>query len=206
MTNIENVNYQTLANNAKVIREDAVLFNAKATSVYNKIKEMHSVWYGTQFEELVKKFQNIIPQLNNILDLVVGDIPYSLEMVANNYSQSDKGINITSAEKTMPIKIEDFPQYTEGQNNLMRCISGEVENYQTQITTNLDEIMAKMDDIQRTFASTPWESDASEKYSATLTNLKNEIVESFDNIKSQFTNLMNQTLSAIQAAETGNTL
>ena len=76
----------------------------------------------------------------------------------------------------------------------------------TQITTNLDEIMAKMDDIQRTFASTPWESDASEKYSATLTNLKNEIVESFDNIKSQFTNLMNQTLSAIQAAETGNTL
>ena len=60
MTNIENVNYQTLANNAKVIREDAVLLNAKATSVYNKIKEMHSVWYGTQFEELVKKFQSII--------------------------------------------------------------------------------------------------------------------------------------------------
>ena len=170
---------------------------------YQKITDMHAVWYGIRYNSLVKEFNKIIPQINDLLNLVVGEIPFALETIANNYAQADKGANVTSAQKTQPNRIMDIAIRSDIG---MRFITGEVEQIQTQVTSNLNDAKAKMDAIEATYAQIQWQSEASDAFRSTFTRLKSQIVASFENIKSQFTKLMTQTQQDIQSAETSNTV
>ncbi len=200
------VHYQVLATNAKTIRSYAQELNQYVTSVYTRLADMHSVWYGKRYESLVKEFNNIIPQINDLLDLVVKDIPFSLESIANNYSQTEDGYNITSAQQTAPNKVSELGPYSEGAEDKMRYISADVETTKNQIVSDFDNAKSKMEAIKSVYDQTPWDGEASEAYSSTLTRLKNEIITSFENITTQFTNLMNQAEADVNAAETGNTV
>lgn len=200
------VNYQILATNAKTIRTHAQDLNRYITSVYSKLADMHSVWYGKRYESLVKEFNNIIPQINDLLDLVVKDIPFSLESIANNYSQTEDGYNITSAQQTAPSKVSDLGPYNEGAENKMRFYSADVETVKNQIVSDLDNAKSKMDTIKSVYDQTPWKGEAAQAYTGTLTRLKEEIITSFENITTQFTKLMSQAQEDVNAAETGNTV
>lgn len=203
MARIEEADYEAIARNAKEIRNYAQELNNELTTGYQRITDMHNVWYGQRYNSLVGEFNNIIPQLNELLDLVVGDIPFTLETIANNYSQSDKGANVTSAQKTAPNRIMDIAIHNDVG---MRFITEEVESIQSQVVSNLDNAKSKMETIDSTYRQIPWKSEAAEAYESTLTRLKNEIIASFENIKSQFTKLMSQTQQDVQSAETSNTV
>lgn len=200
------VNYQTLATNAKTIRSNAQDLNKYLTSVYQKIANMHNVWYGKRYETLVTEFNKIIPQINDLLDLVVRDIPFALESIANNYSQTDDGFNITSAEQTTPSKMNDLGPYSEGAQNQMKYNTEEVETIKNEVVSDFNNATSKMDTIKSVYDQTPWEGEAAETFRSTLSRLKDEIVTSFENLKTQFTNLMNQAQQDINAGETGNIL
>ena len=88
----------------------------------------------------------------------------------------------------------------------MRFLTGDVESIQNQVVSNLDIAKSKMDEIESVYGQIQWRSEASDAFRSTFTRLKSEIVESFENIKSQFTKLMTQTQQDIQSAETSNTV
>ena len=67
-------------------------------------------------------------------------------------------------------------------------------------------MMQKQKWIESAYAQIQWQSEASDAFRSTFTRLKSQIISSFENIKSQFTNLMNQTQQDIQSAETSNTV
>ncbi len=203
MANIQNVDYEALPGKAGQMRSHGQELNNKLTDVYQKVTDMHNVWYGERYNSLVKEFNHIIPQLNELLDLVVGEIPFALETIANNYSQADKGANVTSAQKTAPNKIADIAIHNDVG---MRFLTGDVESIQNQVVSNLDIAKSKMDEIESVYGQIQWRSEASDAFRSTFTRLKSEIVESFENIKSQFTKLMTQTQQDIQSAETSNTV
>lgn len=203
MANINNVNYAAIPGQAQQIRTYGEQLNGELTSAYNSIASMHNSWYGTRYNALVKEFNKMIPEINVLLDLVVGEIPFALETIANNYSQYDKGSNVTSACKTAPKKIVEL---TVSSDVGMKFISSEVSTTQSNVTKNFDKAKELMNTIETAYGKIEWKSEASEAFSTRFRKIKNDIVEAFNNINSQFAKLMNQTLEDIQATESANTV
>ena len=203
MAKIQNVDYEQIPSQASQMRTEGQALNKELTTAYTNITNMHSIWYGQRYNALVKEFNKIIPDINELLKLVVGEFPYALEVIANNYSQADKGANVTSAQNTAPNNITDIPLSNDVG---MRVLTAEVQNVQNQVSTNFDNAKEKMNTIESIYNKIQWESEASQAFKSKFTKLKSQIISSFENIKSQFTKLMTQTQQDIQSAETSNTV
>lgn len=203
MAQIMNVDYEAMPNQAKQMREYAIQLNSEFKTVYSNIGDMHNSWYGIRYNELVKDFNNLIPQVNKLLDLVVTEIPFTLETIANNYSQADRGQNATSAEQTAVNKVENLPIINDVG---MRFITEQVANTQNTVTEKFEAIKELMNRIESEYAKVQWQSEASDSFKARFTQLKNEIMSSLDNINSQFTKLMNETQQDIERTEKANTV
>ena len=142
MSDIQNVDYEAFPAQAAQIRSYAQELNTELTNAYTNITNMHNVWYGKRYNSLVTSFNNIIPQLNQLLDLVVGEIPYAIETAANNYSNVDEKGNIVSAQNTPSNKIAEIPVINDVG---LRFMPADVSDIQNQVSTNLDNSKSKMD-------------------------------------------------------------
>ena len=203
MANITNVNYEAMPRQAKQMREYAKQLNNELKTAYSKIGEMHNSWYGTRYNELVKSFNDLTPELNKLLKLVVTDIPYSLEKIANNYAQADKGQNVTSAQEVAAQKIANLAV----KNDVgMKFVTSEVSSTQKKVTECFKKSKDLMNKIEAEFGKVEWKSEASQTFKTTLSKLKSSIISAFDNIDTQFTKLMNQTQQDIENAEKSNTV
>lgn len=203
MAKITNVDYAAIPAQAQQMRTLGQELNTELATAYKSITNMHNCWYGKRYNELVKEFNKIVPEINELLELVVGEIPFALETIANNYSQADQGSNVTSTSKTAPNKIGEL---TITNDVGMKFITSEVESVKTNVSNNFKKAKDKMNTIESAYGRIQWQSEASEAFAAKFKKLKTEIVTAFENIDSQFTNLMNQTLSDIQATEDANTV
>lgn len=203
MARIMNVDYEAIPGQAQQMRAYGQELNNEMTTAYQSIADMHNAWYGKRYNSLVKEFNNIIPQINELLQLVVGEIPYALETIANNYSQADRGSNVTGANNTSPNKISEIAISNDVG---MKFLTSEVSSTQSKVSTNFKNAKEKMNTIESTYATIQWESEAAEAFEAKFKQLKSQIVSAFDNIESQFTTLMNQTQEDIEATENANTV
>ena len=203
MAKIQTVDYEKMPSEAKQMRQEGNSLNNEMINAYNSVKEMHSSWYGKRYNELAKLFNNMVPQLNELLELVVREIPSTLETIANNYSQADRGQNATSVDNTSARKIETI---TITEDVGMRFITSAVENVQQQVETNFSKSVDQMNKIESVFNQVTWQSEAADAFKSKFTKLKSNIIESFNEIKSQFTKLMNQTKDDVQRAENANTV
>lgn len=203
MANIQQVDYEQMAKQATQMRRNGVSLNTELSNAYRSIADMHSVWYGKRYNELVKSFNEMTTSINEMLNLVVSEIPFTLETIANNYSQADKGSNVTSASKESPKKIANL---SISNDVGMKFVTESVNSTQTSVSNNFKKAKEMMNTIESDYSKIKWQSEASEAFKAKFKKLKNEIVTAFDNINSDFTKLMNQTKEDIQAAESANTL
>lgn len=198
-----NVDYEAMPNQAKQMREYAKELNSTLKVAYSNVQEMHNSWYGMRYNELVKDFNELSPKLNKLLDLVVKEIPFALETIANNYAQADRGQNVTSAEETVPNIIEELPIMNDVG---MRFITNDVANTQRIISEKFEASKDLMNKIEAEYAKVQWQSEASDSFKSRFAQLKSEIMASFDNINTQFVNLMNQTQQDIETTEKANTV
>lgn len=203
MAKITNVDYTAIPNHARQMRTLGQELNKELTTAYQSVGNMHNCWYGKRYNELAKEFNKIIPTINELLDLVVGQIPYTLETIANNYSQVDQGTNITSASQTAPNKITEVSMPNDVG---MRFETTEVQTIKTNISNNFKNSKEKMNAIETEYKKVNWKSDASEAFTVKFTKLKTDIITAFDNIESSFAKLMQQTLDDMQATESANTV
>lgn len=203
MAKIMNVDYEAMPRQASQMRTYGKELNNEISVAYTEITNMHSSWYGKRYNELVMGFNKITPQINELLELVVGEIPYTLETIANNYSQADKGSNVTSAVKESPKKIANI---TISNDVGMRFVTSEVTSIQQKVSRNFQNAKDKMNIIETQYGRIQWQSEASEAFRSRFTKLKKEIVTSFEDLNTQFTRLMNQTKDDIQNAENANTV
>ena len=203
MAKIQNVDYEKIPGQAAQMRAEGQALNTELKSAYESINLMRNFWYGKRYDSLVNEFNKIIPDINELLTLVVSEFPYALEIIANNYSQADKGANVTSAQNTAPDKIGEILLST---GIGLRFISEQVETTQEQVEKNIDNAKEKMNTIESIYNQIEWESEASQAFKSKFTKLKSQIISAFDNIKTQFTKLMTQAQQDIQSAETSNTV
>lgn len=203
MANITKVDYEAIPRQAMSMRNHGKELNKELTEAYRTIDEMHNSWFGKRYNELVTEFNKIIPSINELLDLVVGEIPFALETVANNYAMADRGSGVTKAAKEAPSKIVDLSI----RNDVgMKFVTEGVTTCQSKVTKNFQNAKEKMNVIESEYARITWQSEAAEAFKARFQKLKGEILNSLDELNSSFTNLMNQTKEDIQRTENANTV
>lgn len=203
MAKIMNVDYEAIPAQASRIRSLGEDLNSQITTAYSRIQGMHKYWYGKRYNSLVKSFNKIVPEINELLTLVVEEIPYALETIANNYSQADRGTNATAAQKTAPKKISTI----EASEDVgMKFVTEGVNSVKTLVTNNFSSAKSKMESIGNTYSKIQWRSEASEAFKVKFQKLKTNINQSFDNIMSEFKTLMTQTMDDVQKAESSNTV
>ena len=203
MARIDHVDYEAMPRQAKAMREYALELNSELRAAYTNIGEMHNSWYGVRYNELVKDFNELIPQINDLLKLVVTEIPFAVETVANNYAQADKGQNVTSAEETSANNIENLPITNDAG---MRFMTSDVANTQRNVSAKFDSSKELMNKIESEYNRVDWQSEASESFKARFEKLKNDILSAFDNINNEFSKLMTQTQEDIENTEKSNTV
>ena len=203
MARIDHVDYEAMPRQAKAMREYALELNSELRDAYTNIGEMHNSWYGVRYNELVKDFNELIPQINDLLKLVVTEIPFAVETVANNYAQADKGQNVTSAEETSANNIENLPITNDVG---MRFMTSDVANTQRNVSAKFDSSKELMNKIESEYNRVDWQSEASESFKARFEKLKNDILSAFDNINNEFSKLMTQTQEDIENTEKSNTV
>ncbi len=203
MAKISTVDYEAIPGKASQIRSLGQEINKEMTSAYTSLTEMHNNWYGVRYNTLVESFNNLIPQLNELLKITVGDLPFALETAANNYAQADRGSGVVGACNTAPTQIANIPV---SKDVGLRFLTSEVESTKNLVSNNFKTAIEQMNQIESVSNSIVWESEAAEAYKAKFAKLKSEIVSEFENINSQFTTLMNQAQEDIQATENANTV
>lgn len=203
MAQIDHVDYEAMPGQAKQMRDFAMELNEKLKTAYSNVGEMHNSWYGVRYNELVKDFNELIPQINDLLKLVVTEIPFAVETIANNYAQADKGQNVTSAEETEANRVEELSITNDVG---MRFMTGEVANIQRAVSEKFEAAKELMNRIESEYKNVDWQSEASESFKERFAKLKSDILASFDNINNQFTKLMTQTQQDIEATEKANTV
>ena len=203
MAKIDHVDYEAMPRQAKAMREYALELNNELRTAYSNVGEMHNSWYGVRYNELVKDFNELIPQVNDLLKLVVTEIPFAVETIANTYAQADKGQNVTSAEETSANNIENLPITNDVG---MRFMTAEVANTQRSVSEKFDASKELMNKIEAEYNRVEWQSEASESFKARFNKLKNDILMAFDNINNEFSKLMTQTQQDIETTEKANTV
>ena len=193
MAKIDHVDYEAMPRQAKAMREYALELNNELRTAYSNVGEMHNSWYGVRYNELV----------NDLLKLVVTEIPFAVETIANNYAQADKGQNVTSAEETSANNIENLPITNDVG---MRFMTAEVANTQRSVSEKFDASKELMNKIEAEYNRVEWQSEASESFKARFNKLKNDILMAFDNINNEFSKLMTQTQQDIETTEKANTV
>jgi len=203
MARIAEVDYMAMSRQAKDMRGKGNELNTELTTAYNSVGEMHNAWYGQRYNELAKAFNNLAPKVNEMLKLVVGEIPFTLETIANNYAQADCGQNAGSADNTPPKTVADLATPADVG---MKFMTTEVETTKTNVSTNFNNAVGKMNEIESVLGQVQWDSEAAEAFRSKFAQLKGQITESFNDINKQFGDLMQQTLDDIQRTETANTV
>jgi len=203
MAVINQVDYEAIPGVARQMRTLGQELNNELTTAYAKVSEMHNYWYGNRYNELVKGFNGMIPGLNELLGLVVREIPYALETIANNYGKADKGVNITSASMIEPKKIAELAVPSDVG---MKFLSNEVGNIKNGITTNFNKTKEKMNALETTFNKITWQSESATTFKAKFKSLKNDIINALDEVETSFNKLMTQAINDMQAIEKANNI
>lgn len=195
------IDYSSIPAQSKSIRNSAVDVNNKLLEVYNKIAEMHVCWYGKRYNEMVTYFNELVPNLNKFLDLIIGEVPYMFDEIANTISDVDIQQNVAVPQKDSIQKLQTVPIIDDVG---MRYISSEVDEISNEIMQLLQDAEDSMEGVKRTVYSVPLECAGSEEYKNGFANLNNAFQYTINNIKVQFAKLMQADRELMEKTEKEN--
>lgn len=192
------VDYKRMPKQAQQMREQGIELNNELIKVYDNVDKMRKNWYGERYNELLKFFNALIPQINDMTKLVVDGFPSTLESISNNYSGADKGNTVTSVNTGMAKqiqKITDSPITTFGFNTII------VRDVQNQVKTGFTKSIDKMNQIESIYKGIDWNSDSANNFRNKFTKLKTEIIQAFNEINKQFKELMDKAVEDVEKSE-----
>lgn len=203
MAKISTVDYNEIPKRAREIRAYGQDINKLMVNAYKDVQNMKKDWYGQRYNTIVDQFNTLSVNVNKLLKLVVGDLPYALETVANNYAQADAGTNVTIAQNTAPQNVTSIPRSTEVG---MKFITANVNETKNRVEKQFNDAVGKMNQIGVTFNKITWSSEAATEFKDDFNALKTNISESFNSIKAMFNKLVKEAMADIEKAEKANTV
>ncbi len=202
MANITQVDYERLPDQAGSIRAEGQKLNTNLNKIFQETQNMHSNWYGVRYNSFIKELNSMLPAVNDILRLVVDDIPIALETVAKNYALADGAPTKTVNDKELP-KIEELAA-TEDVG--LRFVSTDVSVNKANIEQYIADALENLNTIQSHWSGVVWDSEAATAFGTKFTSLKTNIETALNSVKTNLSTLMAAAETDISAAETNNTV
>lgn len=201
MSDSISIDYENIPAQSKNIRGLAREINNKLLNVYGKIAEMHVCWYGKRYNELVTNFNELVPQFNQFVDVIVGEIPYMFEKIANSISDVDVKYNVAVPQRESVQKIQLLPVIDDVG---MRYISAEVDEINTNVVKLLQDAEDTMEGIKRIVEQINIDCDGSAEFKNQFSRLSDAFQYTINNVEKQFSELMKQDKELIETAEKKN--
>lgn len=176
--------------------------NDRILDVYKQVAEMHTHWYGKRYNELVSKFNELAPQFNKFLEVIVSQIPYMFDAIANDFSGIDIQQNVATARKEGYKSIQEIQIFNDVG---MRYLQSEVDPYRTEIVSDFRSAKELMDSMQKNVEQIILQCDGADEFRSQFRNLVSSFKQVLDNVESQFVELMNKDREQIEKAEKLNT-
>lgn len=202
MANITQVDYEGLPTQAGLIRTEGKNLYDNLKKLFQEAQNMHSNWYGIRYNSFITELNSMIPAVNDILRLVVDDIPIALETVAKNYALADGAAPKAVNEKELPT-VEAVESVTDVG---LRFVSTSVATNKTNIETYISNSVQNLSTIQTYWSEVVWESDAATAFGTKFETLKSSIENALNSVKSNLTKLMAAAEEDISLAESNNTV
>lgn len=202
MASISEVNYEEIPGKANEIQQQGTQLNAELSSAWNSVNELRSTWHGLRYNTLISYFNNITDSVNQLLKLVICEIPETLGTVARNYAAAD-GSSVAAVGAGSVTMIETL---SDSDTSTMAYNSGNASDVQSAVNGNISNAEDYMNSIESIFTGINWQSEASEIFRQKFASLKSQIVDALTNINTQFTNLMQAAQADIEGAESANTV
>lgn len=201
MSDSISIDYENIPAQSKNIRGLAREINNKLLNVYGKIAEMHVCWYGKRYNELVTNFNELVPQFNQFVDVIVGEVPYMFEKIANSISDVDVKYNVAVPQRESVQKIQLLPVIDDVG---MRYISAEVDEINTNVVKLLQDAEDTMEGIKRIVEQINIDCDGSAEFKNQFSRLSDAFQYTINNVEKQFSELMKQDKELIETAEKKN--
>lgn len=202
MAGIGEVDFRQIPGKANEIQQLGGQLNSELSSAWNSVNELRGTWHGLRYNELISYFNKVTDDVNKMIKLVVNEIPEALGRVASNYAKAEQ----TSVAPVGTASITPIPTLSDSDTSTMAFQSAEAANVRALVNKNFSNSEGYMNDIESTFRSITWQSDAKNAFENRISALKSQIVEALNTINSQFTKLMQQSQSDIEGAEKANTV
>ena len=203
MAKIQSIDYNAIPPLARQMREHAKELNTQVTTAYQSVTNMRESWHGVRYNSLCAEFNKIIPNVNELLKLVVTEIPVALEVACNNYAQTDGVGKITAVSTEQPQPCPNIePSTAVGLRFMEEAVAGVQGNVSKNFQTSVD-LLNTIDGVYR---RVEWSSEAGDVFRARFEKLKNNMIRSFDELNAQFANLMNGARGDMNKTETASTV
>lgn len=202
MANITEVDYLALPGKASAIRSYGNSLKENLNQLFQESRSMHDNWYGIRYNSYITELNSMIPAINDVLRLVIDDIPVALETVARNYALADGEAPNTVNSKEMPV-IESIESVTD---TGLRFISEAVAGHKATIEGKIASALENLASIQTEYDSVVWSSEAATEFSTKFNSLKTSIESALNSVKTNLSKLMAAAEEDISNAEVHNTV
>lgn len=197
------VDYESIPNQTNSIRNTALEINDRILNVYKQVAEIHIYWYGKRYNELVTKFNELVSKFNEFLKVIVSEIPYMFDKIANNFSGIDIQQNVATARKEEYRSIQEIPIFNDVG---MRYLQEKVDPYQTEIISDFRSAKELMDLMEKEVEKIIVQCDGADEFRRQFRKLVSSFKQVLEDVESQFVELMNKDRAQIEEAEKLNTI
>lgn len=194
------VNYREMPAKATQMQDLGRSLNSELSSAWTSVEGLRSTWHGVRYNSLISLFNKVTGSVNKILTLVVCTIPDQLGTIARNYSVVDGDV-VAGVE---PGSIKAIESIADSDTATMSYEADAAASVKEVVNKNFDAAKNYMENIMNTFNTIEWVSEARDNYQSQLNSLKAEINASLDEIKTQFSTLMEQAANDMRAVENAN--
>lgn len=190
-TDINSVNHGNMDQKAKEMRQRALEMNTNLAKAYEIMQKLHADnnWKGNRYNIVSAAFNKQVDCLNSILTSTVTDIPFAIEVAANNYSSAD-GTGRPHDEIKKPINsIQKLSETNKA--DVMTYIPDAVHQAQATINDYINQAKRDLEEIIRIYGEVNWKTEGA---SIAFKNSLNDSKEKIDAALKEVTAIINEQI------------
>ena len=190
-TDINSVNHGNMDQKAKEMRQKALEMNTNLAKAYEIMQKLHAdnKWKGNRYNIVSAAFNKQVDCLNSILTSTVTDIPFAIEVAANNYSSAD-GTGRPHDEIKKPINsIQKLSETNKA--DVMTYIPDAVHQAQATINDYINQAKRDLEEIIRLYGEVNWKTEGA---SIAFKNSLNDSKEKIDAALKEVTAIINEQI------------
>ena len=164
--------------------------------------DLHQCWTGVLYNNVISLFNEMTPDFNSIMKLLIETIPEQLETIANNYSITETGERVTAVGGETAGIIDSIALRDE----ILSFHQDIAENVRDAIISDFKHIDDCINAYSTIYQSIPWESDAEAQYTQDIKDKKTRLDDINSKIQNAFSQYMQQASDGLANAERNNTM